>query len=70
MSLASAAATRASTSVPGSTLLSVGTPAAFAAAMARALLPVSSSTSEPGPMKVMPAAAQASARAGFSERNP
>ena len=47
-----------------------GTPAALAAAIARALLPVSSSTSAVGPMKVMPALAQASARAGFSERKP
>ena len=37
---------------------------------ARALLPVSSSTSEVGPTKVMPAAAQASASCGFSDRKP
>ena len=49
---------------------SVGTPASLAAAIARALLPVSSSTSAVGPMKVMPALAHASARWGFSERNP
>ena len=67
---AEAASTRASTSVDGSTLASVGTPAALAAAIARALLPVSSSTLEVGPMKVMPALAHASARAGFSDRKP
>ena len=49
---------------------SVGTPAALAAAIARALLPVSVSTSAVGPMKVMPALAHASASAGFSERKP
>ncbi len=64
------AATRASTSSFGSTERRVGTPAAFAAAIARALLPVSSSTSEVGPTKVIPAAAQASASWGFSERKP
>ncbi len=66
----SAAATSASTSVEGSTEARVGTPAALAAAIARALLPVRVSTSALGPMNVMPAAAQASARAGFSDRNP
>ena len=59
-----------STSVDGSTEASVGTPAALAAAIARALLPVSVRTSAVGPMKVMPALAHASASAGFSERNP
>ena len=54
----------------GSTLASVGTPASFAAAIARALLPVSVSTSLVGPTKVMPAFAHASASAGFSLRNP
>ena len=39
-------------------------------AMARALFPVSSSTSAPGPTKVMPASAHAAARSGFSDRNP
>ncbi len=68
--MASAAVTRESTSVEGSTLSRVGTPAALAAAIARALLPVSVSTPAVGPMKVMPALAQASARAGFSERKP
>ena len=52
----------------GSTLASVGTPAALAAAIARALLPVSVSTSAVGPTKVMPALAQASASAGFSRQ--
>ena len=65
-----AASTSASTSVDGSTDASVGTPAALAAAIARALLPVSVSTSADGPTKVMPALAQASARAGFSDRKP
>ena len=67
---ASAAATRASTSVDGSTPCSVGTPAASAAAIARALLPVRVSTSAVGPTNVMPALAHASASAGFSERKP
>ena len=49
---------------------SVGTPASLAAAIARALLPVSVSTSAVGPTKVMPAFAHASASAGFSERKP
>ncbi len=66
----SAAASSASTSVDGSTLARVGTPAAFAAAIARALLPVRVRTSAPGPMKVMPASAQASASWGFSLRKP
>ncbi len=60
----------ASTSVLGSTEASVGTPACLAAAIARALLPVSVSTSAVGPMKVMPALAQASASRGFSDRKP
>ena len=60
----------ASTSVDGSTDCRVGTPAALAAAMAVALLPVSVRTSADGPMNVIPARAQASASAGFSERNP
>jgi hypothetical protein len=54
----------------GSTLASVGTPAALAAAIARALLPVSSRIVDVGPTKVMPALAHASASAGFSERKP
>jgi len=54
----------------GSMLASVGTPAALAAAIARALLPVSSSTSTLGPTKVIPALTHASASAGFSDRKP
>ena len=57
-------------SVPGGMLRSVGTPASRAAAIARALFPVSSSTSALGPMKAIPAAAQASASCGFSDRKP
>ena len=68
--MASAAATRASTSVEGSTDARVGHAGRAAAAMARALLPVRVSTSAVGPMKVMPALAHASARAGFSDRKP
>ena len=70
VSISAAAATNASTSVDGSTDARVGTPAALAAATARALLPVSVSTSAVGPTNVMPAFAHASARSGFSERNP
>ena len=66
----SAAASSPSTSVDGSTLSNVGTPAARAAAIARALLPVSVSTSALGPTNVMPASAQASARCGFSDMKP
>ena len=69
-SIRSAAARSSSTSVDGATDSSTGTPAALAAAIARALLPVRVSTSALGPMKVMPAAAHASARAGFSDRKP
>ena len=65
-----AAATSSAGSVPGAMLCSVGTPAARAAAIARALLPVSSSTSALGPTKVTPAAAHASASCGFSDRKP
>jgi hypothetical protein len=65
-----AAATSASTSVDGSTEARVGTPAAFAAAMARALLPVRVRTSAVGPTNVIPALAHASASSGFSERKP
>ena len=68
--MASVEDTSASTSVDGSTEARVGTPAALAAAIARALLPVRVSTSAVGPMKVMPAFAQASARSGFSDRKP
>ena len=66
----SASSMSASTSVPGGTLRSVGTPAARAAAIARALLPVRVSTPASGPTNVMPALAHASARAGFSDRKP
>ena len=69
-SMSSAAATSASTSSLGSTEDSTGTSASRAAATARALLPVSRSTSTLGPTKVMPASAQACASAGFSDRNP
>jgi hypothetical protein len=65
-----AASTSASTSVDGSTEARVGTPAALAAAIARALLPVRVSTSAVGPTKVIPAFAHASASAGFSDRKP
>ena len=59
-----------STDADGADEVSTGSPAARAAAIARDLLPVSSSTSAPGPTNVMPAAAHAAARSGFSERNP
>ena len=49
---------------------STGTPAARAASTARTLLPAISSTRGGGPMKVMPASAQALARSGFSDRKP
>ena len=67
---ACASRTSAATSVPGATLCRVGTPAARAAAIARALFPVRVSTPASGPTNVMPAAAHASARAGFSDRKP
>ncbi len=68
--MSSEAATSASTSVVGSDDLRTGTPASFAAATARALLPVRWRTEAGGPTNVMPASAQAAARSGFSERNP
>ena len=68
--ISSAPATRASRSADGGVDRSVGMPAARAASSARTLLPASSSTSAGGPMKVMPAAAQARARSGFSLRKP
>ena len=37
---------------------------------ARVLLPIASMTSGPGPTNASPAAAQRSAKAAFSERNP
>ena len=66
----SAAAINVSISVEGSEDASTGSPAAFAAAIARALLPVSSNTCAEGPTKVMPACAHAAARSGFSDKNP
>ena len=42
----------------------------LASAMARALLPVSSSTSTLGPTNVIPASRQAAASSGFSDRKP
>ncbi len=66
----SAKATSSSTDADGGEDSSTGRPAARAAATARDLLPVSSSTAAVGPTKVMPASAQAAARSGFSDRNP
>ena len=66
----SAAAINVSISVEGSEDASTGSPAAFAAAIARALLPVSSNTCAEGPTKVMSACAHAAARSGFSDKNP
>ncbi len=63
-------ATSSSTSRLGATEASVGTPASRAAAIARDLLPVRVSTSADGPTKAIPAAAQASASLGFSDRKP
>ena len=47
-----------------------GTPALIAASLAVTLFPAISRTSEVGPMKAMPFAFAASAKSGFSERNP
>ena len=47
-----------------------GMPARSAAARARVLEPSSRMAEAGGPMKVMPAAAQASAKSAFSERKP
>src|SRR5262249_56073370 len=47
-----------------------GTPAASAIARASTLLPSRRMTSGGGPMKMMPAAAQAPAKSGLSDRNP
>ena len=66
----SAAATSVSTSSDGSDDASTATPASRAAATARALLPVRCSTSVGGPTNVMPSRSHASARSGFSDRNP
>ncbi len=68
--ISSAARTSSSTSVEGAEEPSTGTPAARAAAMAVALLPVISRMWALGPTKVMPASSQARASSGFSERNP
>ena len=68
--LASTAASSVSRSAVGSVEASTGSPASRAAAIARALLPVSSSTDAGGPTKVIPACAHASARSGFSDRKP
>ena len=68
--IVSAAATSSSTDADGAEDVSTGRPASRAAAIARDLLPVSSSTSALGPTNVMPAAAQAAARSGFSDRKP
>ena len=54
------------TSPPGST----GSPAATACARAASLSPAASSTPAPGPMNTMPAASQARASRGFSDRKP
>ena len=48
----------------------IGAPASRAAAIARALLPVSSSTSAEGPTNVIPASTHARANSGFSDMNP
>jgi hypothetical protein len=66
----SAAATSSATDADGGDDASTGRPASRAASTARALLPVSLSTSASGPMNVIPASAQAAARFGFSDRNP
>ena len=65
-----AASHNSSTDTEGTDELNTGRPAARAAAIARDLLPVSSSTSALGPTNVIPAAAQAVASSGFSERKP
>jgi hypothetical protein len=65
-----AAASSVSTSADGSEDFSTGMPASRAAATARALFPVRCSTSAGGPMKVIPASAQAAASPGFSDRKP
>ncbi len=64
------ASTMVSRSSLGSVEARTGSPASCAAPTARTLLPASSSTSAPGPMKAIPAASQARARSGFSDRKP
>src|SRR6478752_1265160 len=66
----SATDTNSSTDAEGSEDANTGNPASRAAAIARALLPVSSNTSEPGPTNVMPSAAHAEANSGFSDKKP
>ncbi len=51
---------------PGTT----GTPCAATCSFARILSPITSSARSPGPMKTMPASAQARANSAFSERKP
>ena len=65
-----AASSNSATVSDGAVEASTGSPASRAAAMARALLPVNSSTCADGPTKVIPASAHAAARSGFSDRNP
>ncbi len=68
--MSAAAATSSSTDADGSEDASTGSPAARAAAIARALLPVNSNTSADGPTNVMPASTHAEASSGFSDRKP
>ena len=68
--MTSAAATNSSTSADGAVEVRTGNPASRAAAIARALLPVSSRTDAGGPTKVIPERAQASAKSGFSDSKP
>ncbi len=65
-----AADTSSSTDADGADDVRTGRPASRAAAIARDLLPVSSSTSALGPTNVIPASAQAAASSGFSDKNP
>ena len=64
------AATSSSTDADGAADANTGNPASRAAAIARALFPVSSRMCAPGPTNVIPASAHAVANSGFSERNP
>ena len=67
----SSAATRTSASVaPPSVPGTSGTPAAFISAFARALSPIRSITSAPGPTKTRSLSSHARTKAGFSERKP
>ena len=65
MRAASSASAMASV-VPGA----IGTPASSMMARAAVLSPIARMASGGGPMKTMPARAQASAKSAFSERNP